>query len=226
MKKLTVFILLLATIISVKAQNSGEITGKVVDYSSQETLPDAHMILYNNGIKVSEVSTNNDGIYVFKPLNPGTYDVSILYIGYDTTRFTGIIVKPNGFSYQTFEMKQGLILGPVVINPSLVDDQVPGIIQEYKAEDIGHMAVSSAIEVAMQAPAVLADERTGGLFLGGSREDATLYVVDGVRVVGSLYVPMNAILSISVITGGIPANYGDFTGGIIEITTKGYSGIF
>ena len=51
-------------------------------------------------------------------------------------------------------------------------------------------------------------------------------MVDGVRVIGSLYVPINAIYELNIITGGIPANYGDVTGGIVEITTKGYAGVY
>ena len=52
-------------------------------------------------------------------------------------------------------------------------------------------------------------------------EVARCYSVRGgwYRVIGSTYVPKSAIANITVYTGGIPANYGDFTGGVIEITT-------
>jgi len=52
----------------------------------------------------------------------------------------------------------------------------------------------------------------------GSRLDASSYYVDGIRVRG-IDVPNSMIGTVQVITGGIPANYGDVTGGIILVTT-------
>lgn len=226
MKKITVLLLLLTATFYCKAQNEGEITGKILDEESKEALPGAHMILKSDGVKVMEVSSNDYGIYVFKPIKPGTYDVSVIYIGYDTTNFIGLKVAANGINYQDFIITPGIKLVGFTVRPSLVDDQVPGIITEFDEEMLGNMPITNIQDAAVMAPAVLRNESTGGLYLGGSREDATLYVVDGVRVIGSLYLPMNSIKSVSVITGGIPANYGDFTGGIIEITTKEYTGMF
>lgn len=40
---------------------------------------------------------------------------------------------------------------------------------------------------------------------------------------GSSNIPKSALEEVSVITGGVPANYGDVTGGIISITTRGPS---
>lgn len=226
MKKITVVLLLLSATFYCRAQNEGEITGKVLDGDTKESLPGAHMILKNGDLKVMEVASNDEGIFVFKPVKPGTYDISVIFIGYDTTNFKGLKVSANGINYQDFEITPGIKLVEFTVRPSLVDDQVPGIITEFDEEMLGNMPITNIQEAAVMAPAVLQNESTGGLYLGGSREDATLYVVDGVRVIGSLYLPMNSIKSVTVITGGIPANYGDFTGGIIEITTKEYSGMF
>jgi outer membrane receptor protein involved in Fe transport len=41
---------------------------------------------------------------------------------------------------------------------------------------------------------------------------------------GNFSLPMNAIAEINVITGGVPAQFGDATGGIVVITTKSYAG--
>jgi len=226
MKKITVMLLLLTATFYCKAQNEGEITGKVLNIETKETLPNAHMILRSGEIKVMEIASDENGTYIFKPVKPGYYDIEILYVGYDTIFFTGIKVNENGINYLNFELSEGISMGPVTILPSLIDNQVPGTLTTFDEKMIGDMPVSSIQDVAVMAPAVLQNESTGGLYLGGSREDATLYVVDGVRVIGSLYLPMNSIKNITVITGGIPANYGDFTGGIIEITTKEYSGMF
>src|SRR5258705_12792153 len=57
----------------------------------------------------------------------------------------------------------------------------------------------------------------------GSRSDATQYYVDGIKMIGGFRSPKAAIKEIKVISGGVPAMFGDATGGIVLITTKSYS---
>ena len=50
--------------------------------------------------------------------------------------------------------------------------------------------------------------------------------IDGIRVRGSSSLPAAAIEQVDVVLGGVPAQYGDATGGIINVTTKGPSRVF
>jgi len=225
MKQITTAFLLFISFAAF-AQNEGEISGVVKDKDSHVGIPSAYMKLSQNGVKLNELVTSDNGEFVFKPLQPGKYDITIISLGYDTAQFNGLVVSARGLNFQEFELAYGLELLPVTILPSLVDADNPETGITISGKDLGNRAIDNALEGAAQAPAVQLSEKTGGISVGGSREDATLYVVDGVKVIGSLYVPMNAIKEINVITGGIPAAYGDFTGGIIEITTLGYSGAY
>jgi hypothetical protein len=64
------------------------------------------------------------------------------------------------------------------------------------------------------------------LHVRGSRGEATAYIVDGVKSQNITAVSGLSIENLSVITGGIPAQYGDMLGGVIVVTTKDYfSGI-
>ena len=66
-------------------------------------------------------------------------------------------------------------------------------------------------------------DRSGELVFRGSRTGDVGYYVDGVRLIGNdLDIPGRAIGSLSVYTGGVPAKYGDITGGIVVIETKSY----
>jgi outer membrane cobalamin receptor len=71
-------------------------------------------------------------------------------------------------------------------------------------------------------PSVVQTEEGGSLNIRGSRAGDTQYIVDGIKVNEGFSVPKSAIAYITVITGGIPAQFGDATGGIIIITTKNY----
>ena len=84
------------------------------------------------------------------------------------------------------------------------------------------MATRSASAVAATVGGVNVSE-SGEMSIRGSSSDASYYFIDGIKVRGSSNLPKSAIEEVSVITGGVPANYGDITGGIISITTRGPS---
>ncbi len=50
--------------------------------------------------------------------------------------------------------------------------------------------------------------------------------IDGIKVTGSSSLPQSSIEQVSVILGGLPAQYGDATGGVINVTTRGPSRSF
>ena len=63
----------------------------------------------------------------------------------------------------------------------------------------------------------------GELYFRGSRNGAAIYYVDGVKLRSTLAnLPARSYGSIQVYTGGIPAKYGDTTGGVVAIETQGY----
>lgn len=89
-------------------------------------------------------------------------------------------------------------------------------------EDIANMPGRSAQSLATTVGGVYEDQSTGDLHIRGGRANANAYYIDGVRVTGGSLpaVPKSAIESVNVITGGVPANYGDATGGIVTIETR------
>jgi outer membrane cobalamin receptor len=67
---------------------------------------------------------------------------------------------------------------------------------------------------------VFQKDEGGSINIRGSRDNATQYIVDGIRMNGNINIPRSAIQEITVISGGVPAIYGDATGGIVVISTK------
>ncbi|NBW30666.1 MAG: hypothetical protein EBR35_05330, partial [Flavobacteriales bacterium] len=93
-------------------------------------------------------------------------------------------------------------------------------------DDIARLPVRSAAGVAQTVGGVNSNESSGAISVRGSREDGTYFYIDGIKVRGSSNIPKSALEEVSVITGGVPANYGDVTGGIISITTRGPSSVY
>lgn len=76
-------------------QNTGEtgIIGIISDIEYQETLPFAAIKLSKDSIFIAGVFTAIDGLYAFKNLTPGTYDIEITYVGYVPLKITDVLVK-------------------------------------------------------------------------------------------------------------------------------------
>jgi hypothetical protein len=56
------------------------------------------------------------------------------------------------------------------------------------------------------------------IHIRGVRGDSTYFYIDGIKVRGSANLPKSAIEEVSIITGGLPVNYGDsYCGCIIRI---------
>ena len=87
------------------------------------------------------------------------------------------------------------------------------------------MAVRSPGAIAAQAAGATQDA-AGNINIRGARGEGTVYFIDGVKVRGSVNLPQAAIQSTEIITGGLPAQYGDAVGGVINTTTRGPSGSF
>jgi hypothetical protein len=47
-------------------------------------------------------------------------------------------------------------------------------------------------------------------------------MIDGVKVIGEPQLPNQGIAEMVVITGGLPAQFGDTTSGVVLITTKSF----
>jgi hypothetical protein len=178
--------------------------------------------------EVTGTSTDIDGKYSIKPIQAGKYDIVITYPQYRLQRIKGVLVNDEEVSYVDAELKPfGLDSAIEVVGTytkSLVDPRTTTM-KTIGAEEMAQIATPRGdIKTALAAKAsdVYQDPNDGMLYVRGARKDATQYFVDGEKVIGGMEVPATAIESATIITGGIPAQYGDLTGGVVIITTKDY----
>ena len=93
------------------------------------------------------------------------------------------------------------------------------------SDEIKNLPTRNINALAATSAGLASADEGDAISIRGSRSNATDYYVDGIRVQGNL-IPESEIDQLQVITGGIEAQYGDVTGGIISITTKGPSSKF
>lgn len=242
LKKLNLLVLsvLLTAFYGFSQSGLGTIRGTVKDEKSKQPIWGCKVLLKQNGNIKGGANTDDDGKFQLNSIAPGVYDVEVRNEGegYQPALTTGVVVSSDRITFL-----DDLTLGkPTSTDPNekvkeieevkVIAYKVPLINKDGGAsgatvtrEDISRMPVRSAAGVASTVGGVNASEG-GGISVRGSRSDGTYFYIDGIKVRGSSNLPKSAIEEVSVITGGVPANYGDVTGGIISVTTRGPSAKF
>lgn len=229
LKKLLFTLCIVLASWSLALAQQGRLKGVIKDKDTGEPIPFANVVLENGGTQVGGASTDFDGNYDINPIPPGTYDLRATFVGYNTFLMKGVVISGNKITFQDIPMSmQSEVLDAVEI----VDYKVPLISKDQTsagatitAEEIAKMPNRSAEAVAATVGGVFQGS-DGDMNMRGARSEGTVYYIDGVRVIGSTSVPQSAIDQVEVMLSGTPAMYGDVTGGIINMTTKGPSRTF
>lgn len=220
----TLSIILMSSTLAFAQQ--GRLRGKVYEKGNREPIAFANIVVEVGGSVVGGATSNFDGEYDINPIPPGRYDLKATFVGYQPVHITNVQITGNQITFYDIQMDGGSIDLETV---EIIEYKIPLISKDQTtsgasitAEEISKMPNRSADAVAATVGGVFsADGERGNV--RGARSDATALYIDGVRVIGSSQLPQSAIEQVDVILGGTPAMYGDATGGIISVTTKGPS---
>lgn len=236
-KKLSFFaVIFLFTATYIYGQSGlGTLKGIVKDDKTGTVIPNAKVYLMSGTSMKGNALTDDNGEFQINAILPGSYDVKVTnrVEGYQDALEQGVIISSDKITFL-----EKVTLGKP--ENELTKDEVK--VTRYKVplidkdggasgatvtrEDISRMPVRSAAGVAQSVGGVNTNEGSGAISVRGSRSDATYFFIDGIKVRGSTNLPKAALEEVSVITGGVPANYGDVTGGIISVTTRGPSAVY
>ncbi len=226
-KKLLALLISLTTICSFAQTRPGSLRGTTYEKSTGEPLPFANVVIKDDGgAAIAGGTSDLDGKYNINPIPPGKWTVEVSFTGYATVVQRGVLITPNNPTILDFRLEESSeILTTVEITykaPLIEKGKTTTVVT---SEDIQNMAVRDVTSVASQAAGVTTDAQ-GNTRVRGARDEGTVYFIDGVKVRGSTNLPQAAIAQTEVITGGLPAQYGDAIGGVINTTTRGPSGEF
>ena len=225
-RKLLFLLVLLLTANAALLAQSGALQGKVIDKVTKEPIPFTNIIVEFKGTQAGGTASDFDGKYSIKPITPGTYDVKASFLGYKPVQITGIPIRSGIIEYLNIELESTAVQ---VEGVTITKYKVPLIDKDktvsgatVTSEEISKMPSRNAQSIATSVGGVFSrDGEVGNV--RGQRSDGNVTYIDGIKVRGNGGLPESAIEQVSVILGGVPAQYGDATGGIINITTKGPS---
>lgn len=215
------------------------LTGRVIDLESQEPLPGAHIRLRQNN---AGAATDNDGNFVVR-VRPGTYDVVVSSIGYETVEEV-VILEHGATLERTYRLKATYfeLGGIVVASPQEFIPRDPETKSIITAGEVEHIQATSLGDVLQLLPGVETRNPTlhspGQASLRGGTALGTQVIVDGVALsnaanmqIGIGYssansgvdlrsIPAENIEEVEVIRGIPSSRYGDLADGAVIVTTR------
>lgn len=212
---------------SAKASENGSIKLEVYDEDNTAAV-EARVTLLNGDQVITKSKPDFNAIVNFTELTPGTYDIKIEMDGHVPHLQKGIQVAANKSSYVKVFLKldaKNLGVIDIVADKQSQVQQTMTTGMTIDLVSLNHMAVDkgNVTDILINMSSELQPTPDGkGIYSRGARQGTTEYLIDGEKVIGSFNVPSLSIQGMTVYTGGVPASYGDFTGGLVMITTKGY----
>lgn len=220
----TLLILLLCSGTAIAQGNLGEIHGTLLDIDTKTPLGYSSVFVEYGGNKIG-AETDENGRFVIKPLQSGTYTVYYqMFTGEKQPIMSDVKVKPNKIA------RAGTLLASEDSLPEidvvsykfkLIDPEDPSA-QTMDAKQIKQSARirdPKAMLATMDSGIKLDSE--GNISFRGARQNNVVYIVDGVKTT-NMNMPGMSYESVTAYTGGLPAKYGDTTGGVVIVESKSY----
>jgi outer membrane receptor for ferrienterochelin and colicin len=207
---------------------TGTISGRIVD-SQGLALPGVTVTVVGPNLQgnLSVVSTGN-GDYIVARVPPGTYTVTFELSGFERQQKSVTVAISQALALNAS-------LGPAALTESVTVRPGAGevlthtveVATNFKQELMSMLPTTRDINaVILKAPAVHPSGPNGSYSIAGSMSFESLYLVNGVNVnenlrgqANNLYIE-DAVQETMVATDGISAEYGRFSGGVVNVITK------
>ena len=223
-KKLLLSLVIVVLCIAVAFPQSGTIKGKVVDHTG-EPLSFTYVYLKKEDKAVNYALTGADGAYQIFGIATGTYDVEVdatLTVCKKKVTMQGVQVSDGKTVFLDLKVPCATDLEEFVfVYERPVFDQDNTKSEQTISGDDVRKTPGRSLSAALANMAGVASVDGSISSVRGNRADGQQTIVDGVKI-RSGGVAMSSIEEMTLIQGGIPAEYGDGTSFTV-ITTKGAS---
>lgn len=221
-KRILTLIMVFAVALSYGQTRPGSIKGTVKDKRTGEVIPFATVIVKDKDVVIATGTTDFDGKYNINPVNAGVYNLTCNFIGYADFNLNGVTVYSGKPKVVNFNMTvESTMIQEVTVTAQEELIETGKTSEIVSSEEIKNLPYRNLSQIVGTTAGVFQQDGSGSFNVRGSRSSTNVIFIDGVKVRGDVNLPRDAILQTEVITGGVPAQYGDVTGGVISTTTKG-----
>lgn len=240
MKKIALLLFISALSISAFGQK-GTIRGFVYDKGNSE--PVIFTNVYLKGTSYGS-PTDINGYFTINQIPPGTYELMITYLGYDTLKET-IVIKGNELLTKKYYLeKAARTINEVQIIGNRGDDTTQTQISKetvtpIEIKQVPTIGSPDIVQYITNIPGIITTGDQGGqLYIRGGSSIQNKVLLDGMVVYNPFHsiglfsvFETEIIRNVDVYTGGFGAEYGGRISSVMDITTrdgnkKKYSGVF
>lgn len=213
------------TIHPVLSQSGGTIKGTVTDANTDSPVPFANVYV-KYGDNIIGTQSDIDGSFTIKPIPAGEYTLYAKFVGYGERQITNVQVYQDKITFvDNVDLTAGIDIPTIDVFAEKIIDPEETSMRTLDAKEMKNIPEKRDINkmVSLMSTDVQVSDDNSEIYFRGSRSGDALYIIDGMRMVNpQAMCPSVAIGSIQVYSGGVPAKYGDFTGGVIVIETQSY----
>jgi outer membrane receptor protein involved in Fe transport len=221
--------ILLAGGVAAQGLQTGELMG-TVSSSDGLTLPGATVTVQSPALQgVRTVVTDENGAYVIRALPPGQYEVTFEMTGLSAKKEKAVIELGRQTTLNATLALAG-VTEAVTVTAEVTTAGLtsPTVGANYDSREIAQLPTGrTPALIAELAPGLTANTPNNGqvTIAGGFAYD-NVFMINGVDINDNVFGTANnvfiedAIEETSVLTSGISAEYGRFTGGVINMITK------
>jgi hypothetical protein len=225
----------LASVAGAQGLQTGTLSGSVKDQQAL-VLPGVTVTATSSALQGARTAvTDANGLYTMPGLPPGTYTVEFELQGMATMRREATVVPLGGVASVDATMGVATLAETVRVTaetPSVLAS--PTGQANFNARELNSMPIGrTPFRIAELAPGLTDNApNIGQLTISGGFAYDNIFMIDGVDVNDNLFGTAHnvfiedAIDETSVLTSGISAEYGRFSGGVINLVTKRGGNIF
>ena len=222
---LSALVVLLIAAVPAFAQTSATLVGTAT--TDGKPLPGVTVTISSPQMQGTKTTvTAENGAYTFPSIPPGTYSVEFSLEGMKPVTKTGVVIGLMQTGRADADLKVAAVTEAITVTASapavLETTQVAANVPQKMLNDLpAGRTITAAVSL---APGV--SPGVGGFSISGAPSFDNLYLVDGATISENvrgqphaLFIE-DAIQETTIMTGSVSAEYGRFTGGIVNTLTK------
>jgi hypothetical protein len=209
---------------------TGTVTG-IVESSDRVALPGVQITASSAALQGERTTvTDVNGVYYLRALPPGDYALSLTLPDFRPASRENVLVGVGGITAVSETLSPASLAETVTVNAEAPPNAATMTTsQSYGKREIDALPIGRRpAELAAFAPGVSTPPTSaaGQIIMGGAFGFDNVFMVNGVDVNDNILGTANdlfiedAIQETSVLTHGISAEYGRFSGGVVNVVTK------
>ena len=212
------------------AEQTGKFNGTVYDPNGTPLPGVTVSVQSNNLMGTRKTQTAEDGSFLFFGLPPGKYTLETNQTGFQPFKQSDIRVNIGGTASMDIVLEIPTAEETVVVTAKrpVVDKEKTVIGQNYDEDFLEEVPVGRSFQnIATMAPGVVGGpDWSGNPNIHGGSMYSNQYLIDGMNTTDptsntfSANINYDAIKEFQILTGGLDAEYGQATGGVINMVTK------